>query len=152
MGQIQLQVIPYFPSSRAILRVKLRHLDIWNQKRRQNATFYNEKLKGSGVIPPEEADYARHVYQLYVIRSRKRNELMSYLSQEDIQVLVHFPIPIHLQMAYRSLGHRKGDFPIAETCARQVLSLPFYPEMEHSSQEKVIKAIVDFLEGEGCLK
>ncbi len=128
----------------AILRVKLGHLDSWSQKRRQNASFYHETLKDAGVVLPREASYARHVYYLYVIRTKKRDELMRHLAKKGIQTLVHFPIPIHLQKAYQSLGYQRGDFPLAEMCADEVVSLPVYPEMKRGWLEMVAKAIMDF--------
>ncbi len=128
----------------AILRVKLRHLDRWNEKRRRNAAFYSEKLKGAGVILPKEASFAKHIYYLYVIRSKRRDELKEYLLKEGIQTLIHFPTPLHLQRLYQSLGYQKGDFPASEECAKEVLSLPIYPEMENEELGKVAEAIIAF--------
>lgn len=128
----------------AILRVKLRHLDDWNEGRRRNASYYNELLKHAAVVLPKEADYARHVYFLYVIRAKNREDLQLYLSQEGIVTLIHFPIPIHLQKAYESLQYRRGDFPVAEECADEVLSLPVYPEMEREWIGRIANAILGF--------
>lgn len=128
----------------AILRVKLHHLDDWNERRRRNASYYNELLKHAAVVLPKEADYAKHVYCLYVIRTKNREDLQLHLSREGIMTLIHFPVPIHLQKAYESLQYRRGDFPVAEECADEVLSLPVYPEMEREWIERIANAILSF--------
>ena len=94
---------------------------------------------------PKEADYANHIYHLYVIRAKKRGELQLYLSGEGIVTLIHYPIPIHLQKAYESLQYRRGDFPVAEECADEVLSLPVYPEIKREWIERIANAILRFL-------
>jgi len=128
----------------AILRVKLRHLDDWNERRRRNASSYNEILKHAAIVLPKEADYAKHVYNLYVIRAKKRDELQLHLSREGIVTLIHFPIPIHLQKAYENLHYRRGVFHVAEECADEVLSLPIYPEMGRECIERIANAILEF--------
>ena len=129
----------------AILRVKLCHLDDWNERRRRNANSYNEMLKGAAIVLPKEANYTKHVYYLYVIRAKNREDLQVHLSREGIMTLIHFPIPIHLQKAYESLQYRRGDFPVAEECADEVLSLPIYPEMKREWIERIANAILSFL-------
>ncbi|MFC1979981.1 DegT/DnrJ/EryC1/StrS family aminotransferase [Chloroflexota bacterium] len=128
----------------AILRVKLRHLDNWNERRRRNANYYNELLSDAAIVLPKEADYAKHIYHLYVVRSKNREKLQLHLSREGIVTLIHFPIPIHLQKAYASLQYRRGDFPVAEESANEVLSLPVYPEMEREWTERIANAILEF--------
>ncbi|TEU21891.1 MAG: DegT/DnrJ/EryC1/StrS family aminotransferase [Anaerolineales bacterium] len=116
----------------AILRVKLKHLDEWNKARRTRARLYDELLAGSGVAIPTEMDYGRHVYHLYVVRCphrAHRDELKSYLVEHGVGTAIHYPVPIHLQEAYRDLGYRQGDFPVTEACADEILSLPMYPEL-----------------------
>lgn len=114
----------------AVLNAKLKHLPAWNEARRRNARLYNQLLSGvEGVILPKEADYAKHIYHIYAIRVPKRDRLMSALGEKGVNCGIHYPIPIHLQEAYRSMGWKKGDFPVAEKCANEFLSLPMYPEL-----------------------
>jgi dTDP-4-amino-4,6-dideoxygalactose transaminase len=129
----------------AILRVKLKRLDERNKLRRKNASIYDELLKDvDGVITPFEAEYAKHVYHLYVIRTEKRDELQEYLKSEGIGTGLHYPIPLHLQKAYEYLGYKEGDFPVAEKCAKQILSLPMFPELTREQIEKVVSEIKTF--------
>lgn len=125
----------------AILRVKLRHLDDWNDARRAHAQDYARLLKGTELILPTEADYARHIYHLYVIRSQRRDELLAHLRAHGVGVNIHYPVPVHLQEAYRDLGLNEGEFPIAETCACEVLSLPMYPAMTAEEMTRVADLI-----------
>jgi len=125
----------------AVLRVKLRHLEEWTEKRRRNAKLYDELLEGSQVATPIEMEYAKHVYHLYVVKVKNRDKLYLKLKQNGISVAVHYPLPLHLQEAYRYLGHKKGDFPISEACSESLLSLPMFPEL---TQEE-IKRIVDII-------
>ena len=115
----------------AILRVKLKHLDEWNEKRRKNATLYTKLFKElkSGITLPFEAGYAKHVYHLYAVRVKNRKDVMEKLTENGIKTLIHYPIPIHLQECYKDLGYKKGDFPIAEKCCEEILTLPMYPEL-----------------------
>ncbi len=114
----------------AALRVKLKHLDRANQARRANARFYDQHLaEVEEVILPREAEYARHVYHLYVVRVQNRDRVLQAMANRGIACGIHYPIPVHLQEAYRFLGHRKGSFPVAERCAEEFLSLPMYPEL-----------------------
>ena len=128
----------------AILRVKLRYLDKWNDQRRAKALIYKRKVEGSGVICPIEKEGARHVYHLFVIRSKKRNGLQASLKERGIDTLIHYPIPIHLQKAYKDLGYKRGDLPMTEQYSREVLSLPFFPEMTESEIEEVSIKIKTF--------
>lgn len=113
----------------AVLRVKLNYLDEWNNGRRQHADLYDQLFEGSGIATPFAADYSEHVYHLYVIRVEDRDVLRSYLSEKQVFTGIHYPIPIHLQPAYQDLGYRRGDFPITETYAGQILSLPMCPDL-----------------------
>lgn len=128
----------------AVLRVKLRRLDEWNQARRKNAQLYDELLASTEVIRPEEASYAKHVYHLYVVRVQDRGGLQQYLQSKGISTGIHYPIPIHLQEAYRYLGCQRGDFPITEGCAEEILSLPMYPELTEEQIQYVVEAINGF--------
>ncbi len=113
----------------AILRVKLKHLDNWNAARRANAAYYNEALADMGLDLPETADYAEHVWHLYVVRSKHREALKTHLSNNNVSVGLHYPTPIHQQPAYADLGYQNGDFPLSESYAQQMLSLPMYAEL-----------------------
>jgi dTDP-4-amino-4,6-dideoxygalactose transaminase len=125
----------------AILRVKLRHLEQWTESRRKLARHYDELLSDSPVQTPEEMSWARHVYHVYTVRSEDRDSLQSSLSVDGIQTATHYPIPVHLQPAYSDLGYRAGDFPHSERAAREVLSLPIYPELSPQGVSKVVASI-----------
>ena len=126
----------------AVLGVKLKHLDRWNSLRREHAARYNELLKESGLFLPREMEYARHVYHLYVVQTENRDELQTSLNEAGVQTGIHYPIPIHLQLAYASMGHKAGDFPEAERQAQRVLSLPMFPELTDEQIERVAQAIL----------
>ena len=117
----------------AILRVKLKYLNQWNDMRRKNARKYNGLLNNiGGIITLYEADYAKHVYHLYVIRAEGRDKLREELKSKGIATGIHYPIPLHLQPAYNYLGYKRGDFPIAEECSKEILSLPMFAELREN--------------------
>lgn len=128
----------------AILRVKLRHLEEWNKKRREHAKLYTTMLQETNVVCPTEKDYAKHVYHLYVVRSRKRNQLQRSLEKKNVTTLIHYPIPVHLQKAYEDLGWKRGTLPRTERAADEILSLPIYPELKKEQIEKVTDSIRTF--------
>ena len=129
----------------AFLSVKLKYLKEWTLQRQQIGAWYNEALKEiGGLILPKIAEGANHVYHLYVIRTKKRDELQSYLNEKGIGTLIHYPIPPHLQEAYESLGLKKGDFPIAEDLAETCLSLPVWPGMAVEDVELISENIKAF--------
>jgi len=111
-----------------ILLVKLKRIDAYNKKRRENASLYNSLLLDV-VGCPEEKEGAYHVYHQYTIRSNKRDFIQQCLKEHGIPSVVYYPIPLHLQEATRFLGHREGDFPVTEQVSQEVLSLPIYPEL-----------------------
>jgi len=125
----------------AVLSVKLRYLERWNDLRREHAALYKEILRESGLVLPREMPYARHVYHLYVVQSERRDALQQMLLDLAVQTGIHYPIPIHLQPAYASLGYRRGNFPEAERQAERVLSLPMFPELTNEQIEWVAEAI-----------
>jgi len=127
----------------AILRVKLRHLEAWNARRRQIAARYKELLDGSPLVLPMEAPDVVHVYHLYVIRSGHRDELRERLRQAGIGTAIHYPLPAHLQAAYRDLGYAPGSLPVTERLAGEVLSLPMFPELSDEEIERVAASILD---------
>ena len=125
----------------AVLRVKLRHLETWTRARRAHAREYDRLLADSGLQTPVEAPYARHVYHVYAVRTGERANLQRTLQANGIGSGIHYPVPVHLQPAYADLGYGPGDFPQAERAANEVLSLPMYPELSHTTIEMVAAAI-----------
>jgi dTDP-4-amino-4,6-dideoxygalactose transaminase len=131
----------------AFLSVKLKYLNECTRQRQEIAGWYAEALKGApDLILPETAKDATHVYHLYVVRSTQRNALQKYLSENGIGTLIHYPMPPHLQEAYRSLNYKKGDFPIAEEIADTCLSLPLWPGMTKSMVDRVADTINNFFD------
>jgi dTDP-4-amino-4,6-dideoxygalactose transaminase len=128
----------------AILRVKLSHLEAWTQARREAARRYDELLQGVGLQLPAEKPWARHVYHLYVVRHAQRDHLQAHLKSAGIGTGLHYPLPLHLQPAYRSLGYRQGDFVESERAAASCLSLPMYPELTAEAQQEVAYAIASW--------
>lgn len=126
----------------SILRVKLKYLDEWNDKRKKIAELYNNLLKA--VIKPKEMDYANHVYHLYVIRSQKRDQLQMYLQEKRIVTLIHYPVPIHLQPAYRELGLKESSLPVTEKYSNEILSLPIFPELTKEEIEYISTSVNSF--------
>ena len=125
----------------AVLGVKLRHLEAWTEARRAKARRYDELLAGADVQRPRQMPYARHVYHTYTVRSSDRDGLQKALAAEQIQTGIHYPVPVHLQPAYADLGYGKGSFPQAEQAAREVLSLPIFPEMTDEQQQAVAATV-----------
>ncbi len=123
----------------AILRVKLRHLEAWTEARRARAARYEAAL--AGIWTPPTMPYARHVFHLYAIRVADRETARTALAADGVQTGIHYPIPVHLLPAYADLGYKAGEFPEAERAAREVLSLPLYPELSEAQQERVIRAV-----------
>lgn len=127
----------------AVLRVKLQYLDSWNQARRAAAARYDALLAGSGIVTPAAHPDYEPVYHLYIIRlPRRRDAVMSRLREAGIGCAVYYPVPLHLQPVYRSLGYREGDFPEAERAARENLALPLFPEITPAEQERVVETLL----------
>ena len=127
----------------AFLAVQLPQLDLWTEQRRDIANFYNKTLSETVIVPTEELN-EKHVYQTYVIRSDKRDDLKVFLNSNGVEALIHYPIPIHLQPAASYLNYNLGDFPVVEKLANEILSLPLYPGMPFEFQEKVTNLILSF--------
>lgn len=125
----------------AILRIKLRHLPAWTEARRARAAEYVAALAGSSVTVPTERAGDRHVYHVFAVRLAHRDAVRGRLDAAGVQTGVHYPIPVHLQPAYRNLGGAPGDFPVAEAAAHQVLSLPIYPELTSEQVAYVAQAL-----------
>jgi dTDP-4-amino-4,6-dideoxygalactose transaminase len=128
----------------AVLAVKLKHLDQWNDSRRKNAGLYREYLKGTDVGLPQEMPYAKHVYHVFCIRVKDRENLINFLKDKGIFTNIHYPIPIHLQKAYSFLGYKKGDFSVTEGCMDQILSLPMFAELTEEEIKYTADRIKEF--------
>ena len=129
----------------AVLRVKLRHLAAWTERRRALADLYARELAGTDLVLPGEKPYARAVRHLFVVRHPRRDALMAGLRERGVGTLIHYPIPLHLQPAFAPLGGRPGDHPVAERAAHEILSLPLYPEMTETQVRAVAGAVRDLL-------
>lgn len=129
----------------AILGVKLSHLDEWSEARRQKAQCYKDLMGGlEAVVLPKEADYSKHVFHIYAILTRNRDSLIKYLNQYKISCGIHYPVPIHLSEAYRSLDLRDGSLGRSEKYARELVSLPIFPELDVAQISYVVKTIIHF--------
>src|SRR6266542_3252168 len=126
----------------AILRVKLRHLDDWNQRRRYLAGRYNERFDGTGIQLPSEARDARHVYHLYVVEVEERERVQLELKEQGIPTAVYYPQPLHLAAPLAPYGYRAGDFPVSERASERTLSIPFYPEMTEGQLNTVADKVL----------
>jgi dTDP-4-amino-4,6-dideoxygalactose transaminase len=125
----------------AVLRVKLRRLDSWNERRRTRAALYSHLLSDASVVTPSASNGVEPVWHLYVIRTTGRDRLRQVLSESGIETGIHYPVPIHQQPAYRDLNYVMGSFPVAERFASEILSLPMYPELDDLSIARVASAI-----------
>ncbi|MBA4538050.1 DegT/DnrJ/EryC1/StrS family aminotransferase [Bacillus aquiflavi] len=133
----------------AVLNVKLPHLNKWSEMRRENARYYtqllNEKL-GEKIVTPTEVAERYHVYHQYTIRVKNRDDLQSFLKENGVASMIYYPVPLHLQPVFAHLGYKEGDFPEAERAAKEVLSLPMFPEMKKEQQEYVVNMIAKYYE------
>jgi dTDP-4-amino-4,6-dideoxygalactose transaminase len=130
----------------AVLRIKLRHLDAGNDRRRQHAATYTRELNGlDGITTPSEAAYGKHVYHIYAIRVQERDELLRALEGKGISCGIHYPVPVHLQPAYQNLGFGPGSFSISERTSAEFLSLPMFPELTAEQRGYVVDAVKNLL-------
>ncbi len=127
----------------AVLRVKLKYIDLWNEKRNLLAELYVKNLEGIKI--QKIILGGRSNYHVFVIESNKRKKLQEFLEKEGISTLIHYPIPIHLQKSYKHLGYKKGDFPHAERIAKKIVSLPIYPHLDPKHIKTITKHIKDFV-------
>jgi dTDP-4-amino-4,6-dideoxygalactose transaminase len=132
----------------AILGIKLRYLESWTEARRRLASSYLERLAGLPLQLPTEGLDLRHVWHLFVVLHPERDRLRDELEAREISTGLHYPVPVHLQKAFAHLGYREGDFPVSERIARQCLTLPLFPEMTESQQERVVDALRQVLREE----
>jgi dTDP-4-amino-4,6-dideoxygalactose transaminase len=130
----------------AILRVKLRYLDRWSEARARNAEAYNKLFEGSRVGRPYHDPRARHIYNQYVIRTEKRDELRQYLSDRGIGTEIYYPVPLHLQQCFASLGYKAGDMPQSEAAAKETVALPIYPELGEERLRYVAQTVREFVD------
>ncbi len=129
----------------AILRVKLRYLDSWNEARRDRAALYSELLKDALVTTPYIEDFNEVIFHQYSIRVKNRDSLQKHLADAGIASAIHYPIPLHLQQAFRDPKQREGKFPISEEVSREIISLPMYPELKEEAIEAICEKIVEFV-------
>ena len=129
----------------AVLRVKLRYLDQWNEERREKAKIYTEQLSPLGVGCPSEKKGVRHVYHLFTVKIRERDSLQAFLKRKGIETLIHYPIPIPFEKAYQELRYGRRNLPLTNQWSRRILSLPFFPEMNESEIEEVVDGISRFM-------
>jgi dTDP-4-amino-4,6-dideoxygalactose transaminase len=128
----------------AVLSIKLKHLNNWNESRRNNAKVYTELLSETDrVVTPIESDYGKHVYHVFAIRVKNRDKLIKNLSENEINAAIHYPIPVHQQAAYHNQLSNNGAFPKAEMCASEFVSLPMYPELNHEQIVYVSNEIIN---------
>lgn len=128
----------------ALLRVKLPLLDEWNNTRRVNAKFYNEKLADTNLVTPFEDDYVKHVYHMYILQSEKREELVNYLKDKGIATGIYYPVPLHLQKAYTDLGYKEGHMPNAEYLSHRTFAIPMFAELTEAEMEYIVQALKEF--------
>jgi dTDP-4-amino-4,6-dideoxygalactose transaminase len=128
----------------AVLSVKLKYLDEWNKKRRKIAQMYHQLITNPKIKKQFQPKWAKSVYHLFVITVKNRNNFLKYLQANNIGYGIHYPIPCHLQKAYRFLGYKKGDFPVAESLSRHCISLPIYPELSNREVMNIINVINNY--------
>lgn len=130
----------------AVLRVKLPYLDKWNNQRKQIAFVYSKYLNKNlpFIKTPDKFNNRESIYHLYVIRIANRDKLLNYLAKNNIQALIHYPVPLHLQNAYKYLGYLKGDLPIVERVSSEILSIPIYPQLGKEKQDYILEKITEF--------
>jgi dTDP-4-amino-4,6-dideoxygalactose transaminase len=128
-----------------VLKIKLRYLERWNQKRRDNAHFYNEAFKNIGdLILPTSSRENMHIYNQYILRTQERDNLKKYLDEKKIGTAIYYPLPLHLQECFKHLAHKKGTFPEAEKAARETIALPVYPELTLDQKQYIASTIKDY--------
>jgi len=133
------------PVQAAALLAKVPHLDTWSEARRKNAAYYNKKFKGTSVQTPVISDDCVSIYNQYVIRVPRRDDVVKHLQSKKIGCEIYYPVPMHLQECFAYLGKPAGSFPESERAAREVMALPVYPELTHEMQDHVVQTILEFL-------
>lgn len=128
----------------AILNVKFKYIQQWNDARSRKAKLYNNLLRGTEMVTPTELDVNKHIYHMYVVQSHDRDKIIEYLKEQGISTGVYYPSPVHLQQVYEYLGYKKGDLPVAEDACEKTFALPLYPEIELEKQEYVVEKIREY--------
>lgn len=133
----------------AVLSVKLKYLDEWNKMRRQVAQYYNKNLAGIGIKTPFVSIYSTHIYHQYTLRTASglNQDFIHYLQSKGIDSRIFYPVPLHLQECFKYLGYKVGDFPESEKAAKQVFTLPVYPELSESQKDYIINSLKEFISG-----
>lgn len=132
----------------AILIIKMKYLDKWNNRRREIANYYTKYISNQLISKPSEMPYARHVFHLYVIRHSNREAFCAYLKREGVSTIIHYPVPIHLQEAYKDIGYLQGSFPVAEKIAKEIVSLPIFPQLKDEEVKRIVELINSYEETE----
>jgi dTDP-4-amino-4,6-dideoxygalactose transaminase len=130
----------------AILRVKLKHLDRWSEGRARNAARYHGLFEGSRAVRPWHDPRTRHIYNQYVLGVPKRDELRKFMTERGIGNEVYYPVPLHLQKCFASLGYKEGDMPVAEAAAKETIALPVYPELTEEQIRYVAATVREFVD------
>jgi len=128
----------------AILRIKLKHLDTWNNLRRKKAEYYTENLGDLEVVTPFRYEYNEHIYHLYILQSGDRDALVGYLKEYGVSTGIYYPVPLHFQIAYKSLGYENNSLKVAEHMSKRTFALPLYPEISREHQDYIIEKIRSF--------
>ena len=123
----------------AILRIKLKEIDKWNNARRENAQFYNENLKDIELVTPFEEKDLKHVYHLYILQSEKRADVVSMLKEKGIATGVYYPVPLHLQKVYTQLGYKEGDLPNSEYLSHRTFAIPMFAELTTEEKKYIVE-------------
>ena len=132
----------------AVLRVKLRYLNTWNDQRREKAKIYTERLQNLPVQTPVEAPLRRHIYHLYIVQAAEREDLMQYLRDHNVATGVYYPLPLHLQEVYQHLEYEEGSIPHAEFAAKRTFALPLFPELTEEQIDQVVQLIAQFYQNQ----
>ncbi len=128
----------------ALLNVKLNHIDKWTERRREIASLYYEQFKNLPILLPHDKPYEKAVYHTFIIQTEQRNKLKEYLAGKGVDTKIHYPVPVHLQEAAKSLGYKRGDFPVTEKQAETILSLPVYPELTDEQVNYTVESVKEF--------
>lgn len=128
----------------AVLNVKFKHIENWNNARGEKALNYNELLKGTSVKTPFAHEDVKHIYHLYIIQHEKRDELIAFLKENGVATGIYYPVPLHLQKVYEGLGYKEGDMPVSEYMSKRTFAIPLYPELSKEEQNYVAELIRKF--------
>jgi dTDP-4-amino-4,6-dideoxygalactose transaminase len=127
----------------AILRIKLKHLDEYNSARQQTALYYNKNLADTSYITPASAKGTEPVYHLYILQSQNRIQVINSLAEKGIATGIYYPVPLHLQKAYKNLNYHEGDMPVAEYLSHRTFAIPCFPELSAEEKDYIIKALIE---------